>query len=136
MLSQSAVDGHGNYIRIRCGFGPEVIKKNKRHHMRRQAGLLALCGVLCMLSLPASSGIIPFYISISRPDSDSFVTITASNVDNVEFEALILQVNADLTTTNWVSVQTNYEITVPATYFGYRVSPAHSPRFFRVLGIP
>jgi hypothetical protein len=41
-----------------------------------------------------------------------------------------------LTTTNWVSVQTNYDVTAPAAYFGYKVSPAQSPKFFRVEAIP
>jgi hypothetical protein len=90
-----------------------------------------------MLSLRASAPPLPppFQLSISRPDPDSFVLLTASHLTLGGFNELILQVSSDLTTTNWVNVQTNYGVTAEESYFSYRVSPAGSPKFFRVAGI-
>ena len=103
----------------------------------RAGRFLAVFVGLMMLSLRASAPPLPppFQLSISRPDSDSFVLLTASHLTLGGFTALILQVNSELTTTNWVNVQTNYGVTSEESYFSYRVSPAQSPKFFRVAGI-
>jgi hypothetical protein len=77
---------------------------------------------------------LPFQLSISPPDSDSFVVITASNFSSGEYYDLILQVNTDLTTANWVNIQTNYISAPGPSYFSYRVSRAQGPVFFRVAG--
>ena len=97
-----------------------------------------MSGLVALLILPlfASATPLPFQLFISRPNSDGFLTITTSSMAADEYYSLILQVSTDLTTTNWVSVQTNY-LSIPGPYyFYYQVSPARSPSFFRVVAIP
>ena len=99
--------------------------------------ILGFSLILLMLSLCPSARAIPetFPLSITPPDSDSVIVITASGLFAGEYTALILQVNTNLTTTNWVNIQTNYNITTSQAYFFYHWSAAQSPRFFRVAGI-
>jgi hypothetical protein len=102
----------------------------------RAGRFLSVFAGLLILALSASATPLPFQLSISRPDSDGFATITTSPLAADEYYSLILQVNTDLTTTNWVNTQTNYLSTPGPYYFNYRVSPAQSPVFFRVMATP
>ncbi len=112
-------------------------KQQSRPAQSRWGVSFTVFAVLLMLPWCASAPPIPrpFPLSISRPNSDSFVTITASDLVAGEFTELILQVKTDLTATNWVNVQTNYPITAGQSYFYYKLSGAQSPIFFRVSGI-
>jgi hypothetical protein len=102
----------------------------------KAARFLAVFMVLFMVSVRALAPVpVPFQLSMSPKDSDSFVLLTVSGLFNGEFNGLILQENDDLTTTNWVNIQTNLDVTAPQSYFSYRVT-AQSPKFFRVAGIP
>ena len=111
----------------------------KRQFWPKQFGegrFLSVFVVLTIFPPFASATPLPFQLSISRPNSDGFATITTSPLAADEYYSLILQVNTDLTTTNWVNTQTNYPSTPGPYYFNYHVSPAQSPRFFRVVGTP
>jgi len=99
---------------------------------------LAILAIVWMVSLRAfAPGIpLPFQLSIGLPDSDSFLLITASPFFNGEYSRLILQVKTNLTTANWVSIQTNIGVPAGSAYFSYKVSHPQSPVFFRVAAIP
>lgn len=99
---------------------------------------LAILAIVWMVSHRAfAPGIpLPFQLSIGLPDSDSFLLITASPFFNGEYSQLILQVKTNLTTANWVSIQTNIGVPAGSAYFSYKVSHPQSPVFFRVAAIP
>ena len=114
--------------------------RNKRRFKPGQikaARFLAVFVVPLMLSLRAfaPSTPLPFQLSISPPDSDSFVVITASSFSPGEYYQLNLQVSTNLTAANWVNIQTNYISDPGPSYFSYKVTRAQGPVFFRVAGI-
>jgi hypothetical protein len=101
----------------------------------RKGRFLAFFVIPLMLTLCAWAPPVPFQLSISPPDSDSFVQITASTFSNDEYSKLILQMNTNLTTANWVNIQTNIGVSAGSSYFIYRVSNAPGAVFFRVAAI-
>jgi hypothetical protein len=103
----------------------------------RRGCLLAVFAVPLLLSMRAFAPFmpLPFQLSISGPDSDSFVVITASSFSVGEYYQLNLQVSTNLTAANWVNIQTNYISAPGPSYFSYKVTRAQGPVFFRVAGI-
>jgi hypothetical protein len=118
----------GNNMSGKQQFWPDQIWKGR---------FLAFFAIPLMLGLCASAPPVPlpFQLSISPPDSDSFVVITAFTFSNDEYSKLILQVNTNLTTTNWVNIQTNIGVSAGSSTFSYKMSRAQGPTFFRVAAI-
>jgi hypothetical protein len=99
--------------------------------------LLAVFAVPLLLSMRAFAPFIPmpFQLSISGPDSDSFVLITAANFYVGEYTQLNLQASTNLTAAKWINIQTNFISVSGPSYFFYKVTRTQGPVFFRVAGI-
>ena len=102
----------------------------------RRGCLLAVFAVPLLLSMRAFAPFmpLPFQLSISGPDSDSFVVITAGNFSAVEYSQLNLQVTTNLAAANWVDIQTNFISAPGPSTFSYKVTRTQGPVFFRVAG--
>jgi hypothetical protein len=117
--------------------GNDMSNKQQLRPGKFRAGrFLAIFAILLMISLRAFAPTpLPFQLSITPPDSDSFIEITASNFYNGEYSELILQSSTNLTAPNWTSIQTNIGVSAGSSSFIYKVSRTQAPVFFRVAGI-
>jgi hypothetical protein len=75
----------------------------------------------------------PYFLSISQPLTNS-VTITATNFYDGEDILLILQMQTNLTATNWINIQTNLGPIDGQAVFT-NIPATNTCEFFRVEGI-
>jgi hypothetical protein len=93
--------------------------------------LLVIFVAAMLLPMRSAAPIIqpPFNISMSLTSANT-VTITASNLVESDTE-IILQMETDLTATNWASLQTNYVVVAGQSEFD-KIPATNNCEYFRV----
>jgi hypothetical protein len=100
-----------------------VLPKSRRPFLAFFAGTMVL--TLHLYAPP-----IPPVLSISQPLSNSVtVTVVSGNAYNYA-----LQMSTNLTTTNWINIQSNYVIPTPITFTN--IPATNNPEYFRMMSLP
>jgi hypothetical protein len=83
-----------------------------------------------MLTMRLYAPPVPPVISISQPLSNSVtVTVVSGNAYNYA-----LQMSTNLTTANWINIQSNYVVPPPITFTN--IPATNSSEYFRLVSLP
>jgi len=110
----------------------KVMKKNSEACVlpRSRLPLLAIIAGTLVLAVRLYAPPVPPVLSISQPLSNSVtVTVVSGNAYNYA-----LQMSTDLTTTNWINIQSNYVIPAPITFTN--IPATNNPEYFRMVSLP